>query len=134
MRIYVLLCSCAVVMLHGSVANSADSHVPIATLQQIGLGGMERLSDAEGTTIRGMSVRSALARGIDTISIIVRDPRTGSHVLAITSNAVLSTDDDITPRVQVRHGSTGITPLLVNGPTPGLIIGGSGGSARARAN
>jgi hypothetical protein len=67
----------AVCMLLGATASSAADHgqVPASTLAQMGLGGMQPMSDLQGQAIRGMGRRSG---GTIQANIVVQAGKAGS--------------------------------------------------------
>ncbi len=112
-----------------------DGHVPQSTLQSLGLGDMQVLSDDDGMSVRGMG--GAKAWGTSIVSGLLLDPATKSFVFGSDTNMSGST--------ATGGGKSGATAyqenysnidlgLVVNTNTSnfvGFIFGGAGGYSLA---
>lgn len=125
---------CALFGLH-SATFADDGRIPTATLQQIGLGHMQALSDADGTQIRGMSSSDATALGLSTVSLLVLDPSTGSNVITVNgTNVRSSAENGGGTQASTQHVTGAGVALNVTTPSSnftGVIVGGAGGTAHA---
>ena len=68
---------------------AGDGHVPQSTLQSLGLGDMQVLSDDDGMSVRGMG--GAKAWGVSIVSGLLLDPNTKSFLFGSDANTSGST-------------------------------------------
>ena len=121
---------CAMLVLQSASAFAEDGAVPAATLNELGLGGMEILSDNDGMQIRGQS-GSAFASGTSQVNVLLFNSSTGSIAFfggATTAQAGAETAGGASSQATVNHATFGAAVLI---PPGAIIIGGAGGSASA---
>lgn len=136
---HVLLLAALVAVLSTSTAFAGDGHVPRATLDNLGLSGMEVLSDDAGAEVRGMS-GNAMAMGLSLVSGVLIDPNTKSFVFGADVNQAMSSAENAGLQVLTRAQSQQASAIAlnldvtsVNGQFIGTLVGGAGGSAFARS-
>jgi hypothetical protein len=79
----------------GAVPALADDGAVLQpTLNQIGLGGLQVMSDAEGMQVRGMSA-SAEATSLSLFSLILADPETGNQFVQVGTDFARATDENV---------------------------------------
>ena len=118
-------------------AFAGNGNVPQATLEMLGLAGMETVSDQEGLRVRGMS-GAAATRGNSLVAGTLIDTGTSSHIIAVDANAARSSMEAATsygaPAASHATASSMNLSLGVTSPIgafTGSLIGGAGGSASA---
>ena len=137
MKYTVTLAALSAMFLAGP-AFAGDGHVPQSTLQSLGLGELQVISDAEGMTVRGMS--SATAWGTSIVSGLLLDPNTKSFVFGTDANKSGSTASGHSKFgvVASQENISGVELALAvetnTSSFTGLLIGGAGGSSFASGN
>ncbi len=137
MKLTATLATLTALFLAGPVT-ADDGHVPHSTLQSLGLGDMQVLTDNDGMSVRGMG--AADAWGTSIISGLLLDPATKSFVVGTDS-----TRSGSSAISGGRHGATAYQDnfssidlgLVVNTNTSsyvGLLYGGAGGYSFASGN
>ncbi len=112
-------------------AMADDGHVPHSTLQSLGLGDMQVLSDNDGMSVRGMG--GAKAWGTSIVSGLLLDPATKSFVFGTDANMSGSTatgGGKLGATAYQNNYSSIDLGLVVNTNTSnfvGLLYGGAGG-------
>ena len=122
-----------------SSAFAGDGFVPKSTLNALGLGGMERLSDEAGLEVRGMS-SNAKASGMSLVFGTLIDPHTGSFVSGSSVDFSKATAENaglnpLSTAAQNHASSLGLSLNVITGTSSfsGVIVGGAGGSSQAFA-
>jgi hypothetical protein len=131
--------SAILAVLLAAPALAGDGNVSPAVLKQLGLGGMEVVSDEVGMQVRGMGGNNAGTIGHNFVLVLVFDPSTASFATgfdaqwasAFAENAGV----DVPTEVFQAHQGTAAA-AVVNGNTGffGIIVGGSGGFGNAGAH
>jgi hypothetical protein len=84
----------ALVLLVGAVPALADDGAVLQpTLNQIGLGGLQVMSDGEGMQVRGMSA-SAEASSLSLFNLILADPETGNQFVQAGTDFARAADEN----------------------------------------
>ena len=134
---YIFSVASAMVVLMASQAFAGDTRVPQATLDTLGLAGLETVSDEEGMQVRGMSA-SAMSMGLSLVSGLLIDPATKSFIFGTDANAASATAENAGKQVltQASHIQSSSLNLSLNvtsvgGAFNGVLFGGAGGSGTA---
>jgi hypothetical protein len=77
------------VCLLAAPALAGDGNIPRSTLNRLGLGGMQTVSDAEGMQVRGMS-GCARVMGISVVSGLLLEPSTKNFIFGSDANYVMA--------------------------------------------
>ena len=111
--------------------------VPQSTLAELGLAGIEIVSDAEGMQVRGMSA-NAMTMGTSLVSGLLIDPATKSFIFGTDANAAMASAENAGLQVltQATHTQESAINLSLNVTTLtstfiGTLVGGAGGSGFA---
>ncbi len=134
---YIFSVASAMVVLMASQAFAGDTRVPQATLDTLGLAGLETVSDEEGMQVRGMSA-SAMSMGLSLVSGLLIDPQTKSFIFGTDANAASATAENAGKQVltQASHLQSSslnlnLNVISVGGAFNGVLFGGAGGSGMA---
>ena len=104
------------VMLVAVPVLAEDGRITRSTLDEIGLGGIQAVSDEEGSQIRGAS-SFAHASGQGVVSGLLVDPWTSSFVFVSDVNTGFATSHNaglsITSSAMARHGAAGVANLTI---------------------
>jgi opacity protein-like surface antigen len=111
-----------------------DHQVPPAVLAQLRLGGMQAVPNERAMQVRGNG-RRAHTRGLSIVSAVLFDPDSGSLVQGSDANLAQGFAEHVgrqlTQSQTQQESSVGLN-LTVNAFS-GVLIGGAGGRASARA-
>jgi len=126
----------AAVLMAASMAGAAE---PVS-LDRIGLGGLEQLSDVEGTSVRGLSA-SSTASGLSSLGAIFYDVASGSKANIDLVNFSAGAESAAAPGASVdaqNYNAIGIAGDLAvtfpGGTTAGVSAFSAGGSSQSGAN
>lgn len=133
---------CIAALLIGTMSatvNAQEGQISDEALQAMGLSSLERMTDEEGTSVRGMS-GSAMTMGMTLISGLILDPSTKSFVFGADANTSGATAENAGKQVVTMASSAQTSAVNLNldiltnvSSFKGILIGGAGGQAAARS-
>ena len=124
------------VLLCASSVLAADGNVPASTLAALGLGGIERVSDAEGMQVRGQATGFVSVRGTSVIFGQLLDPATNSVAMFSSVSTAQGSISGATPLTITKTHSvtaTGWSMVIISSGFSGVISGTVSGTGTVTA-
>lgn len=135
---HILTIATVLTSLLATQAFAADHRVPQATLNALGLAGMEVVSDEAGMQVRGKS-GNAMSMGQSLVFGLLIDPNTKSYVFGTDANGAMASAENAGLQVltSATHSTNSSVDLNLNttlsgvGSFTGFLMGAAGGNGFA---